>query len=323
MLKNLKPIMLFAAISVGAVTPNFADTFPSKPIKLVVAYPPGGSTDVVARLVASRLGERLKQPVVIDNKPGASGMLGTEFVARSPADGYTLVLAVADTHSINPHVYKSIRYDAKRDFAPVGTIGYVSFALVVSPSLKATDAPSLVALAKSQPGKLTYSSWGVGSSGHVAMEMLKSHSQIDLLHVPFTGAAPAISAVMSGQVDAMMVPLTLAEPAHKAGRVRILGVAVPKRFSGSPEIPTFSEQGIPLAVPVWLGIQAPAGVPADILNLLNRELLSVLAEPQTRETMVKNGVEPTPESLEATKAFLNAEFDRWGNTIRAGNIKAD
>lgn len=180
------------ALAAGTLlaTMAVAQVFPDRPLKLVVTYPAGGSTDVIARVIATRLGERLKQPVVVDNRPGASGMIGSELVAKSAPDGYTLIMAVADTHSINPHVYANIRYDARRDFTPVAMIGYVSYALIVTPSVAATTVPQFVALAKEKPGKLTFASWGVGSSSQVAVELLKADAKVDLLHVPFQGAAP-------------------------------------------------------------------------------------------------------------------------------------
>lgn len=317
-------LLALAGLGLSALTsPALAADYPDHPLKMVVTYPPGGSTDVIARAVAQRLGDRLKQPIVIDNRGGASGMLGAEVAARSPADGYNLIMAVADTHSINPHIYQNIRYDARKDFTPVGLVGYVSYALIVSPGVKATTVPQFVALAKSQPGKMTFASWGVGSSGQAAMEMLKADAKVDLLHVPFQGAAPAIAAVMSGQVDAMMVPLTLADPNHKAGKVRLLGVAAPKRFAGSPDTPTFAEQGLPLTAGVWLGILGPAHMPPETVARLNRELNLALNEGQLRDTLIKNGLEPMPETPQAFRAFLDTEYERWGATLRGAAIRAD
>jgi len=204
-------VTLGLAFAATTLSVRAAD-YPDHPIKMVVAYPAGGATDVMARAIAQRLGDRLKQPVVIDNRPGASGQIGTDVVAKSAPDGYTLIFTAADTHSINPHVYPKIAYDARRDFTPVAQVGYLPLALIVNPSVKATNVKEFIALAKAQPGKLTYASFGVGSSSQVAMEMLKAETKIDLLHVPFQGAAPAVTAIIGGQVDAMMVPLTLAAP---------------------------------------------------------------------------------------------------------------
>jgi len=315
---------LVVALTLAVCSPfAIAADYPDHPIKMVVAYPPGGATDVMARAVAQKLGERLKQSIVIENKPGASGQIGSEYIARSAPDGYTLIFTAADTHSINPHVYPKIAYDARRDFTPVAQVGYLPLALIVNPSVKASNVKEFVALAKAQPGKLTFASFGVGSSSHVAMEMLKAQAGIDLLHVPFQGAAPAVSAIMGGQVDAMMVPLTLAAPNHQAGKVRLLGVAAPARFAGAPDAPTFAEQGLPLNSAPWVGILAPAKTPQDIVERLNREVNAALDDPQVQETLQKNGLARETKTQAQFKAFLDTEYDRWGGTIRTANIKAE
>jgi tripartite-type tricarboxylate transporter receptor subunit TctC len=306
-----------------APMPSVAADWPDRPIKMVVAYPPGGATDVMARAVAVKLGDRLKQSVVVENRPGASGQIGSDFVAKAAPDGYTLIFTAADTHSINPHVYPKIAYDARRDFTPVAQVGYLPIALIVNPSIKATNVKAFVALAKAQPGKLTFASFGIRSSSHVAMEMLKAETGIDLLHVPFQGAAPAVTAIIGGQVDAMMVPLTLAVPNHQAGKVRLLGVAAPKRFAGAPDMPTFAEQGIPLDSAPWVGILAPAKTPQAIVERLNREVNAALDDPQVQETLQKNGLARETRSQADFKTFLDAEYDRWGKTIRGANIKAE
>jgi tripartite-type tricarboxylate transporter receptor subunit TctC len=220
-------------------------------------------------------------------------------------------------------VYPKIAYDARRDFTPVAQVGYLPLALIVNPSVKATNVKEFIALAKAQPGKLTYASFGVGSSSQVAMEMLKAETKIDLLHVPFQGAAPAVTAIIGGQVDAMMVPLTLAAPNHQAGKVRVLGVAAPARFAGAPDLPTFAEQGIPLNSAPWVGILAPAKVPQDIVDKLNREVNAALEDAQLQETLQKNGLARETRSQPQFKAFLDTEYDRWGTTIRGANIKAE
>jgi tripartite-type tricarboxylate transporter receptor subunit TctC len=297
--------------------------YPDRPIRMIVAYPPGGATDVVARAVAQRLGERLKGTVVVENRPGASGQIGTDHVAKSAPDGYTFIFTAADTHSINPHVYPKIAYDARRDFTPVAQVGYLPIALIVNPSVKASNVAEFVALAKAQPGKMTFASFGIGSSSHVAMEMLKAEAKIDLLHVPFQGAAPALTAVIGGQVDAMMVPMTLAEPNHRAGKVRLLGVAAPKRFVGAPDLPTFAEQGVTLDSAPWIGILAPARTPPEIVDRVNREVNAALDDPQVQETLQKNGVARETRTPADFKAFLDTEYERWGKTIRTANIRAD
>jgi hypothetical protein len=321
-LRWLASIFLFLAGGFLLAAPALAD-YPDRPIKLVVAYPAGGATDVTARAVAQRLSERLKQAVVVENRAGAAGMIGTDYVAKAAPDGYTLMFTAADTHSINPHVYPKITYDARKDFTPIAQAGYLPIALIVSPQVQAKNVAEFIALARKSPGKMSYASFGVGSSGHVAMEMLNIQSKIELLHVPYQGAAPAIAAVMAGQVDAMMVPLVLAVPNDAAGKVRLLGAATPTRFAGAPNAPTFAEQGIPPNSAPWVGIVAPARVPQDIVEKLNRELNVALQDPQVRETLIKNGLDPATGSQPAFKELLEAEYERWGKTITTANIKAN
>jgi tripartite-type tricarboxylate transporter receptor subunit TctC len=311
-----------AFIALGCAGAALAD-FPDHPLKMVVAYPPGGATDVMARAVAQRLGDRLKQPVIVENRPGAAGMIGTDYVARSLADGYTIMFTAADTHSMNPHVYPKITYDARKDFTPIAQVGALPLALIVNPKVAAKTVPEFLALARKNPGKMTYASFGVGSSSQVAMEMLKVEAKIELLHVPFQGAAPAVSAIMGGQVDAMMVPLTLAVPNDAAGKVRLLGVATPTRYAGAPNAPTFAEQGVALNSAPWVGILSPAKVPQEVVDKLNREVNAALQDPQIRETLLKNGLDPATSTQPAFKALLDAEYERWGKTIRAANIKIE
>jgi tripartite-type tricarboxylate transporter receptor subunit TctC len=320
-----KTVMLAVLLGIAsALAPLHAVAdYPDKPVRLIVAYPAGGATDVIARAVAARLRDRLKQAVVVENRPGASGMIGTEAVAKAAPDGYTLVFAASDTHSINPHVYPTIRYDARRDFVPVALVGWLPFGLIVSPSLQATSVAQFIAQAKQNPGKVTFASWGVGSSGHVAMEMLRGESSVNLLHVPFQGAAPALTAVMGGQVDAMLVPMVLAESNHRSGKVRLLGVASPRRFVGVPDVPTFSEQGTPLLIRTFLGIMAPAKVAPETVARLNREANTVLEDPQLRELLIKNGVEAATATPQEFQSLLDSEYARWGKTVREGHITAE
>jgi tripartite-type tricarboxylate transporter receptor subunit TctC len=320
---SMKFAFALASLVFAVALPAGAAEYPDHPVKMVVAYPPGGATDVMARAVAQRLGDRLKQSVVVDNRPGASGQIGSDVVAKAAPDGYTIILTAADTHSINPHVYPKIAYDAKRDFVPVAMVGYLPLALMVNPSVKASNLKEFIALAKASPGKLTYASYGLGSSSQVAMEMLAQHEKISLLHVPFQGAAPALTAVMGGQVDAMMVPLTVAWPNHQSGKVRVLAVAAPKRFVAVPDVPTFAEQGVALVSAPWIGVLAPAKTPADIVDKLSREVAAVAEDPQVQETLVKNGLQPDVKKAPEFKTFLDAEYDLWGATIKAANIKSE
>lgn len=323
----MKALATLASVAVmaasAAVPPPAIAEYPEKPIKVVVPWPAGGGSDVVARVVAQPLGERLKQSVVVENRPGANGAIGSEAVARSPADGYTLVWVTADTHAINPHVYPKLTYDPRKDFAAVAIVGYFPYALVVNPSFPANSVAEFVAEAKKRPGQVTFASWGVGGSAHVAMEMFRQQGGFDVLHVPFQGAAPAMQAVMGGQVDSMIVPISVADPQAKGGRVKILGLAADKRFVGAPDLRTMAEQGVPVNAGTWVGFMAPAGTPDDVVRKLNREINAVVDSKAVRDALLKVNTDPSTMSADQFKAFINAEYDRWGKTVRDAKIKAE
>jgi tripartite-type tricarboxylate transporter receptor subunit TctC len=299
-----------------------AADYPDRPIRLIVAYPAGGGVDVMARLLASALGERLKQSVVVENKPGASGIIGTEYVARATPDGYTLIFAPADTHSINPHVYTNIRYDAQRDFAPIALLGSLPMTLVVNPSLPVKTVDEWVAYVKARPGKISFGSWGVGSSSHVAMETLMLASSLQMLHVPFTGAAPAINAVIAGQVDTMMVTLPTSEPYHQAGKVRIIGVTPIERPKGSVTYPT---GGLPAYLAAWVGVLGPADTPPVVVTALNRAIKAVMEDAQVRAGLATVGLDPVAAvgSPAEFGKFLATQSDLWGKTVREAKISVE
>ena len=317
---------LLAAVSIAcaALLPApAAAQYPDKPIHLVVPWPAGGGSDVVARIVAQPLGERLKQAIVVENRPGANGAIGSAAVAKAPKDGYTLVWVTADTHAIIPHIYPNLNYDPRRDFASVGIAGYFPYALVVNPNFPAANVDDFVTQAKARPGKVTFASWGVGGSAHVAMEMFKQQGKFDVLHVPFQGAAPAIQAVVGGQVDSMIVPMSVADSYFRGGRLKMLGLASPARFAGAPELRTFAEQGVPVNAGTWVGIMAPAGTPHDVLQRLNSALNATIETPSVRETLLKLNTEPSTMTIEQFKKFVDSEYERWGKTIREAKIKLD
>jgi tripartite-type tricarboxylate transporter receptor subunit TctC len=325
---DMKILKLWTLLATVAVTlampaqPVLAADYPIKPIKIVVTYPPGGGMDVMARVLSAPLGQRLKESVIVENRPGASGMIGAEYVARSAPDGYTVILAPADTHSINPHVYSNLRYDAKRDFEPVALLGNLPMTLVVNPGLPAKTVDEFVKLVSERPGRISFASWGIGSSSHVAMETLMLEAKLKMLHVPFTGAAPAIAAVIAGQVDAMMVTLPTSEPHHQSGKVRMIGVTPIQRPAGAP---TYSQQGMPAHVAAWIGILAPAKTSAEVLARLNREIKAVMEDPQVRAGLVKAGLEPVGEvgSPSDFGKFLATQYDLWGKTVREAKISVE
>lgn len=318
---SIRLLAIASALCGAILSPAASAQYPDKPIRLIVPWPAGGGSDVIARVVAQPLGERLKQPIVVENRPGANGAIGTTVVAKAAKDGYSLIWVTADTHAIIPHVYPDLQYDPRKDFASVGIAGYFPYALILNPAFPAASVSDFVAQAKARPGKVTFASWGIGGSAHVAMEMFKQQGGFDVLHVPFQGAAPAIQAVVGGQVDSMIVPLSVADPHARGGRVKMIGLASPARFAGTPDLRTFAEQGVPVNAGTWVGIMAPAGTSPDILQRLNGALNATIEAPAVREALLKLNTEPSTMTVDQFKKFVDSEYDRWGKTIRDAKIK--
>jgi tripartite-type tricarboxylate transporter receptor subunit TctC len=298
--------------------------YPSKPVRLIVAFPPGGSTDIIARIVGQKLGERLGQQVVVDNRGGAGGTIGTEIAARAPADGYTLTMGTTSTHVIARGVYTKLRYDPVNDFAPLTLVASTPYLLVVHAGVKANTLAEFVALAKSQPGKLNYASAGTGTTTHLAMEMLKSTAGIDLIHVPYNGNGPANTATLGGQVQALFGSMPAVLPQAKAGRLRPLAVGTAKRSPALPEVPTVAESGYPgFEVSLWLGFFAPAGTPAPILARLHRELVSIAGSPEMKEQFERNGAEPVTNTPAEFARLVKAETEKYVQVIRSAGVKLE
>lgn len=297
--------------------------YPAQPIKLVVPWPAGGGTDAVSRHVASAMALQIKQQVVVDNRPGANGMLGTEAVSRAQPNGYTLGIASVETHAINPHVYKKVGYNVQKDFTPVAWVGQFPYAMAVRPGLEVRDIAGLVALAKAQPGKLSYASWGVGSSSQIAFEMFKQAAKIDVLHVPYQGAAPAITALASNQVDVLMVPLSVAMPQQQGGRLKLLGLASAKRLPAAPDLPTLTEQGFAVEGGTWLAVMGPAGLAPSVVEQVNRAVNAALDTAELRATLTKLGVEPLTSAPAGVQARIDAESARWSAVIKNAGIQLD
>jgi tripartite-type tricarboxylate transporter receptor subunit TctC len=317
---KLAATFVLAASLVGA--PASPSDYPNKPVKMIVTFPPGGGMDTMARLLSGPLQDRLKQPIIVDNRPGASGMIGAEAAAKSLPDGYTLILGSADTHAINPAVFTNIRYDAIKDFAPVALLGDLPMTLVVNPSVPANSIEEFLRIVKERPGKLTYSSWGIGSGSQIAMETILQPGKLEMLHVPFPGSAPAIAALMGGQVDAMMVTLPTSEPNHFAGRVRILGVTPIRRPAGSPDYP---RAGMPPDLGIWVGVFAPAKTDPAIVAQLNRELKAMMDDAAVRASFAKTGLEVVPTIAPPAEfaRFVAASNASWGKTVREAKIQVD
>jgi tripartite-type tricarboxylate transporter receptor subunit TctC len=300
------------------------DKYPTKPIRLIVAFPPGGSTDIIARVVGQRLGERLGQQVVIDNRAGAGGTIGTEIAARSNPDGYTLTMGTTSTHVIAAGAYANLKYDPIKDFAPITLVATTPYLLVVNPGVKASTLKEFVALAKSQPGKLNYASAGTGTTTQLAMEMLKTAAGIDLVHVPYNGNGPANTATLGGQVQALFGSMPAVLPMAKAGRLRPLAVGTTKRSSALPDVPSVAESGYPgFEASLWLGFFAPKGTPQPILNRLSSELVAIAKAPEMKEQFERNGAEPVTTTPAELTRLVKVEIEKYTKVIRAAGIKLE
>jgi tripartite-type tricarboxylate transporter receptor subunit TctC len=301
-----------------------AQAWPARPIRLMVPFPPGGSTDIVARIVAQKLSERLGQSIVIENRGGAGGTLGTAVVAKAAPDGYTLTVASTSTHVVAPSVYTKLDYDPVRDFAPVSLMAVSPYLLVVNPSLPVKNLRELVALAKQQPGKLNYASAGIGSTTHLAMEMLKSVSGTFMLHIPYNGNGPAGTALIGGQVEVLFGSLPALLPHAKSGRARALAVGTPKRSPSLPEVPTVAESGYAgFDASLWLAIMAPAGTPQPILDRLQKEIASIVGAADTREALDKAGAEPISSTPAELAAMIRDGVPKYAAIIKAAGVKPE
>jgi tripartite-type tricarboxylate transporter receptor subunit TctC len=297
--------------------------FPSKPIRVVVQASPGGQTDIMARMVGQRLSERLGSPVIIDNKPGAGGTIAMEFVARSPADGYTLGTAAMNTHGAASGLFPNLKYDPVADFAPVIYAVATVSVLSVYPGLPVRSLQDLIALAKSQPGKLTYASGGPGTSNHLFMEMLKRETGMDIVHVPYKGSAPALIDVMGGQVPIIFDPLPASINYIREGRLRPLAVSSGVRSPVLPDVPTVIESGVPGYDHLsWLSFVAPAGTPADVIAKLNGTINEILKEPEIRDKLMAQGMEPVGGTPEQLGEHIKRQVKIWPEIIRASGTKA-
>jgi len=319
---------LAAAACVGAAALVAAGTaaaqsYPAKPIKLYVGFPPGGGSDALARLLGNALPAKLTQQVLVDNKPGANTIVATEYVKSQPADGYTL-LFVSASFSINPSLYK-LSYDIEKDFSPVALVAIVPLLLITHPSTPVKTVSDLIAMAKAQPGKLNYASFGIGSAAHLAGEMMLSMTGTDMVHVPYKGSAPAVADVMGGRVTMMLPGIGSAINLAREGKLKAIAVSTAKRASGAPDIPTIAESGIPgFDVATWESIQAPAGTPAEAIGRLNGAIREVVASPDLRPKMINLGFEPDATRTPAEVAqFIRAERQKWAKLVKERNIKAE
>jgi tripartite-type tricarboxylate transporter receptor subunit TctC len=301
-----------------AVSPAQAQAaYPNRTIRMIVPYPPGGTTDLLGRLVTDQFRSGLDATVIVENKPGAGTTLGADLVAKSEPDGYTLLMATSTTLAINKALYRKLPYDPTKDFAPIGLVAGVPFALIVNPTIPAKTLPEFIAYAKSKPG-LSYGSAGNGSPQHLGAEMLKSSAGIDVRHVPYRGSVPAMLDVIAGHIPFMVVDLQPALQQIREGKVRVLGVTTPKRVSIAPDIPTLAEAGLAgFELVAWQGVVAPAGTPRPIVDALAAQLAKLMADPPTRERLIKLSLEPLPPSTpDSFAAYIGTEVERWAVIVK-------
>jgi tripartite-type tricarboxylate transporter receptor subunit TctC len=312
-------MLLAAAVESSAAQ----QPYPNRPVRMIVAVPPGGPADTLARLVAPKLTEAFDQTVVIDNRPGANGIIAYETTARAAPDGYTFTAAATGV-VINASLYKNLPYDPIRDFAPI-TLGItVPNILVVHPSVAVSSTKELVAMARAKPGTVTFASAGNGTSGHLALELFRMTAGIDVIHVPYKGGGPALADVLAGQVQSLFSIALAAAPQIKAGRLRALAITSAKRSPVAPELPTIAEAGFPgYEVVGWFGWLAPAATPRPIVNRLHVELVRALRSPDVRERLLSQSTEPVGNTPQEFGAFMRAEHAKWGKVIRAANIRVE
>lgn len=317
-MKKLPFVAALAVLACTATAPTVgAQTFPSKQIRLVVPYPPGGSADILARTLGQQVSISTGQPVVIDNRPGAGTAIGARDVAAAPADGYTIMLGTVSSHAMNPVITPGVGYDPIRDFTPVTPVASIPFVLVAHPSVPARSIREFLDLAKAQPGKLTFASAGTGTSNHLAGELLKSMAGIDMLHVPYKGSAPALTDLLGGRVTAMFDLLLTAMKHVNAGSVRPLAVTSTSRSPLLPAVPTFIEAGLPqYEVSAWFGIFAPAKTPAEAVEKLNTEFRKAVRAPNVAPRLEGLGATPLDSSAEEFTRFVRAEYDKWSRVVK-------
>ena len=302
----------------------FAQAYPTHSIRLVVPFPAGGTTDILARAAAQKLSESLGQAVVVDNRPGAAGNIGADLVAKSAPDGYTLLMGTVGTHAINPSLYAKMPYDHVKDFVPVVLVAGVPNVLAVYPAFPVNSVAELIALAKSKPGTINFASSGSGTSIHLSGELFKTMAGVDMTHIPYKGSSPALTDLMGGQVQIMFDNLPSSLPLIKAGKLRAIAVTSLKRAPALPDVPTISESGLPgFEASSWFGVLAPAGTPAPIVAKLNADVNKWLQSPEAREQLLAQGANAAGGTPEQFAAHIRAETEKWAKVVKASGAKAD
>jgi tripartite-type tricarboxylate transporter receptor subunit TctC len=316
----LSLITLWCALAL----PAHAQSYPTKPVRMIVPYPPGGGNDTFGRLFAAKLGERTGQPFLVENRPGAGTMIGTEAAAKSAPDGYTILLSSIATHALSPNLYSRVPYDPIKDFAPITLLGIAPTVLVINQDLPAKSLQELIALAKSKPGALAYASGGNGTPPHINAEVFKAVAGVDLLHVAYKGGGPALTDLMAGRVHVMLDTAASAMPHVRGGKLRPLALSAPKRSAEYPDLPTFAEAGLPqYDTNAWYSMHAPAGTPSEIVRRLNRELVAILKDPEILARFKQLSTDPVGNSPEEFGAFVKVELEKYARIIKAAGIKLD
>ncbi len=301
-----------------------AAAWPNKPLRLIVPFPPGGSADILGRLIGQKLSEGLEQPVVIDNRPGGGTAIGAQALARSPADGYSLMIGTVSSHAINPAVNPKLPFDPVKDFTPISLVAAIPFAMLVHPSVPAKSVAEFITYSRERPGKLDYGSAGAGTSNHLAGELFEAMTGAHLVHIPYRGSAPALQDLLAGRLALMFDLVLTAAPHVRAGSVRALAVTGARRSAVLPELPTVAEAGLPgYEVSAWFGIFAPAGVPRPIVERLNAEIVKAMAAPDLRQRLVSLGADPLTSSPEEFAAYLKAEIAKWAKVVKDAGVKPE
>jgi len=323
----LAALHTLGAILVALIAPlgsAIAQEYPDKPVRLIVPFPPGGGADILARTVAPRLAQALGKPIVVENKPGAGGNVGAEYVAKAAPDGYTLLYGTNGTHGINASLYRNLRFDPAKDFIPVSRMTTIAAMLIVNNQFPPTTVDELIRYAKANPGKVNFASAGNGTTSHLAGELFKTMAGIDIVHVPYRGGAPAVTDLIGGQVQMMIDVMPNAMPLARDGRARGIAVSTATRYPGAPEYPTIAESGLPgFEASAWDGIFVPAGTPAPIVARLNAAIRETVEDPQVAEALKARGAQPMPNSPEAFARHIADSSDRWARAVRASGAKID
>jgi tripartite-type tricarboxylate transporter receptor subunit TctC len=322
--RTLARLAVLGVVIALASPAALSQSFPAKPVKLVIPFPPGGSLDNVGRLLAQKISESWGQPIVVENRPGAGGNVGADAVAKSPPDGYTVVMGALSTHAVNPSLYPKMPYDAVKDFAPISLVAITPNVLVVNSALPVNSLKDLIAYAKANPGKVNFGSGSNGSAGHLAGELFKVDTGTDVAHIPFKGGAPATQALLAGDTQFMFDNLANAMAQLKGGKIKAIAVTTAQRSKLAPELPTMAEAGMPgFDISTWFGILAPAGTPSDVVAKWNAELVKALNAPDVREKMMAQGAEPSPTTPAEFASFIAREREKYARIIKASGAKVD